>query len=52
MTAQADLVVVNARVLTMDEGNPRAEAMAIGLSKSALYAGHVFASAQAERITE
>ena len=25
----ADLIVTNARVLTMDEGNPRAEAVAV-----------------------
>lgn len=29
MTAHADLVVTNASVLTMDEGNPRAEAIAV-----------------------
>ena len=29
MPAHADLIVTNARILTMDEGNPRAEAIAI-----------------------
>jgi len=29
MPEQADLIVTNARILTMDEGNPRAEAIAI-----------------------
>ena len=29
MTAQADLVVVNARVLTMDPANPSAQAVAV-----------------------
>jgi len=29
---QADLIVTNARILTMDEGNPAAEAMACSRS--------------------
>jgi predicted amidohydrolase YtcJ len=29
MTDAADIIVTNARILTMDEGNPRAEAMAV-----------------------
>ncbi|MER9576364.1 hypothetical protein NKJ09_15490 [Mesorhizobium sp. M0189] len=29
MSSNADLIVTNARVLTMDEGNPTAEAVAI-----------------------
>ena len=29
MTDAADIIVTNARILTMDEGNPRAEAVAV-----------------------